>query len=121
SRKATARAQPRGRPSFGPRRSGNLRNAWVVLLRGGRRAEEFEEAGARYGDARDADAAIPERVLHGAGDHSRRRDDAALAHALDAKLVDGRGEVQVVDLERRHVVGPRYRVVHERAGQELSC
>ena len=45
---------------------------------------------------------------------------AALARALDAERIERRGRDHVVDLERGHVVGARQRVVHQRAGEELT-
>src|SRR3990170_5038866 len=88
--------------------------------RAGAFTQQLEDAGGCQRHARDADAAVPERVLDGVADGRGGGDDAALAHALDAQLVDRRGEVEVVDLERRHHARARHRVVHEGAGQELA-
>ncbi len=76
---------------------------------------------ARRGDRGtvDLDAVVGERVLHRVGHRGGGRDDAALAHALDAEGVDRGGEVHVDDLERRHLVGARQGIVHQRAGEEL--
>src|SRR5262245_28772108 len=88
-----------------------------LLLRAALKQIEDSRGGERH--AGDADAAVPECILYRAGDHRRRRDHPALAHALDPELVDGRREVEMVDLERRHVLRTRYWIVHEGAGEEL--
>ena len=53
-------------------------------------------------------------------DHRRRRADrAGLARTLHPERVAGAGNVEETAVERRHVVGARQRVVHERAGKQL--
>src|SRR5207253_1747340 len=47
-------------------------------------------------------------------------DRAPLAHALEAAGHHGRRRLQVPDLGRRHVVGLRQRVVHQRRREELA-
>src|SRR5256885_16385475 len=59
-------------------------------------------------------------VGDGVGDRSGGADRAPLAHALDAPGRHGRRRFQVPNLERRHVVRLRQRVVHQRRREELA-
>ena len=82
--------------------------------------QQLEHARGGDGGTVDLDAVVGEGVLHRVGHRGGGGDDPALAHALDAEGVDRGGEVHVDDLERRHLVGARQRIVHEGAGEELA-
>ena len=67
----------------------------------------------RAGAARDR---VGDRVHH-RGDRGR---GAGFADALDAERIGGRRHIEHGVAQRRHVVGARHGVVHERAGDELA-
>ena len=64
-------------------------------------------------------AAVRDRIRDRVHDRRDRAGGAGFAHALHAERIGGRGHVVVRLGDRRHVVGARHRVVHERAGDEL--
>src|SRR5580765_8775579 len=59
--------------------------------------------------------------VDGGIDHGGRDADApGLPHALGAERVERRGRARLHDLNVRHLVGARDRIVHERASEELA-
>src|SRR5713226_2620454 len=71
--------------------------------------------GRRHGDLLAAD-----RVGDGVDDRGGRGDGAGFAAAFDAERVRRAFRQRHIDPERRHVVGARHAIVHERAGHELA-
>src|SRR5437867_913645 len=68
---------------------------------------------------RDVEASL-ERVRNRVGDRRGRRPGGALADPAHAERVVVGREAQVLDDERRHVLRPRDRVVHQRVREELA-
>ena len=86
-------------------------------LRAFQRCQELARRQRRLGDL---DAERVERVVDRVEDHCRRRDRAALAHALDAELGVGRRRLHVEDADVRHLGRPGQQVVGERRGERLA-
>ena len=61
-----------------------------------------------------------ERVHDRVDDRGRRHAGAALADAFDAQRVEGRRRHGPIHHQLGHVVGPRDRVFHERAREQLT-
>ena len=76
--------------------------------------EVVVEKGAGTG-ADVTDAELVQRVDDRVDDRGRRADRAGLSAALDAERVGGAGGLVGGEVDRRHVVGARHAVVHERA------
>jgi len=67
-----------------------MRSAYQAREVGGSRAKGLEHAPRRDRQPVDAHAVVRERVLDRVGDDGARRDDAALADALDPEFVGRR-------------------------------
>ncbi len=76
---------------------------------GGRRHIDFRRCAGAY-----------ESVRNGVHQRGQRAGDAALAGAFDAQRILRRRHRMKFRCHRRHAVGPRHRIVHERAGEELA-
>ena len=75
----------------------------------------------RQGEPLDAGAERSEGVGDGARDRGRGRDQARLAHPLDAAGRERRRGRAVGDFDRRHLGGGGQQVVHQRGGLRLAA
>src|SRR5579875_116443 len=84
-----------------------------------RRAHRAPDPLGRGGHLDMANAERREGVDQRVADRRQRADRAGLAGALDAERV-GPGRHRMVLLpDRRQIIGPRQRIIHERAGEQL--
>src|SRR5215472_19104181 len=70
--------------------------------------------------ALDAHTRAARRVLDSRGDDRGNRQRARFTNALGTERVQRGWCLEVVDLDRRYVVAPRQRVVHEARGKRLA-